>query len=86
MSNLKSDQSCFFKSCFLQAIRQVRLDSQLTQLELAQKIGKPQSFVSKYESGQRGLDFHEVYLICNALNITVNNFTIIFEDYINNSI
>jgi transcriptional regulator with XRE-family HTH domain len=32
----------------------------LTQVQLAEKLGRPQSFVSKYERGERRLDFVEV--------------------------
>jgi transcriptional regulator with XRE-family HTH domain len=38
----------------------------LTQTELAERLGRPQSFVSKYETGERRLDvieFLEVALI-----------------------
>lgn len=80
MSNPELNNELFFKSCFLQALRQVRLNSQLTQAELSYKLNKPQSFVSKYESGERRLDFYELYLICHALNITLSNFIAIFED------
>ncbi len=80
MSNLKLNNDIFFKSCFLQSLRQVRLDAQLTQAELSCKLNKPQSFVSKYEGGERRLDFYELYLICSALNITLSDFIAIFED------
>lgn len=39
----------------------------LTQLEVAQRLGKPQSFVSKYERGERRLDVVEVVEIAAAL-------------------
>jgi transcriptional regulator with XRE-family HTH domain len=32
----------------------------LTQVQLAEKLGRPQSFVSEYERGERRLDFVEV--------------------------
>ncbi|OGB73753.1 hypothetical protein A3K24_02895 [candidate division Kazan bacterium RIFCSPHIGHO2_01_FULL_44_14] len=41
-------------------LRQARLDVGLTQKEVAQKLGKPQSFVSKVEAGQRRLDVLEL--------------------------
>ncbi|AYQ57444.1 hypothetical protein THERMOT_1741 [Bathymodiolus thermophilus thioautotrophic gill symbiont] len=40
----------------------------VTQIQLAMKLQKPQSFVSKYENGDRLIDFVEVYQICQALN------------------
>ena len=39
----------------------------LTQLQLADTLGRPQSFVSKYERGERRLDFVEVLDIADAL-------------------
>jgi len=41
----------------------------LTQIELAQKLGKPQSFVSKYELGERRLDVIEFLEVAEALGI-----------------
>ncbi len=40
----------------------------LTQVEIANRLGKPQSFVSKYESGERRLDVIEFLQICKVLN------------------
>lgn len=39
----------------------------LTQVEVANRLGKPQSFVSKYESGERRLDVIEFMEVCKAL-------------------
>jgi transcriptional regulator with XRE-family HTH domain len=43
----------------------------LTQVQLAEKLGRPQSFVSKYERGERRLDFVEVFEIADALRVDV---------------
>ncbi len=42
-----------------------------TQTALAKKLGVPQSFVSKYESGERLLTFTEVVAICDLLRLPV---------------
>lgn len=42
--------------------------SKITQTELSLMINKPQSFVSKYENGERRLDIVEFVGICAALN------------------
>jgi transcriptional regulator with XRE-family HTH domain len=39
----------------------------LTQQQLADRLGKPQSFVSKYEGGERRLDLVEFMTIARAL-------------------
>jgi transcriptional regulator with XRE-family HTH domain len=41
----------------------------LTQFQLAERLGRPQSFVSKYERGERRLDFVEVFEIAEALHV-----------------
>ena len=43
----------------------------LTQVQLAERLGRPQSFVSKYERGERRLDFVEVFEIAEALRVDV---------------
>jgi transcriptional regulator with XRE-family HTH domain len=44
-----------------------RDDAGLTQQKLAQRLGKPQSFVAKYEGGERRLDVVEFLAIARAL-------------------
>ena len=41
----------------------------LTQVQLAERLGRPQSFVSKYERGERRLDFVEVFDTAEALHV-----------------
>jgi transcriptional regulator with XRE-family HTH domain len=41
----------------------------LTQIELAQKLSRPQSFVSKYELGERRLDVVEFLEVAEALGV-----------------
>lgn len=49
-------------------LREIRKAAGFTQLQLAEKLDKPQSYVSKYENGDRYLDFIEVLAVCNACN------------------
>ncbi len=51
-----------------------RRDSGLRQADLARRLGQPQSFVSKYESGERRLDVLELRQICLALGLTLTDF------------
>lgn len=41
----------------------------LTQAEVSAKLGRPQSFVAKYEGGERKLDVVEFIQVCNALGV-----------------
>ena len=46
----------------------------LTQVEVATGLGRPQSFVSKYERGDRRLDFTEFVEIAGVLGIDISEF------------
>jgi transcriptional regulator with XRE-family HTH domain len=41
----------------------------LTQVALAKKLGRPQSFVSKFERGERRLDVIEFLEVARALSL-----------------
>lgn len=45
---------------FLKRLKQARLDAGLTQAEVAKLLSRPQSFISKSESGERRVDFVEL--------------------------
>jgi transcriptional regulator with XRE-family HTH domain len=45
-----------------------RKRAKLTQVDLAKRLGKAQSFVSSYEAGQRRIDIMEFFLIIEALH------------------
>jgi len=55
------------------------LDAGTTQVQLAEAMRMPQSFVSKYESGERRLDLLEIRDVCNALGISLVDFARRFE-------
>ncbi|MGN2638004.1 helix-turn-helix domain-containing protein [Nocardia takedensis] len=56
---------------FCAVMRRLRVDSGLTQSELAARLGKPQSFVSKYETGERRLDVAEARAVAAALGTSL---------------
>ena len=60
-------------------LREVRTEAGLRQTELAERLRKPQSFVSKYESGERRLDLIELREVCQALGIRLVDFVKRFE-------
>jgi transcriptional regulator with XRE-family HTH domain len=51
-------------------LREERLRAGLTQSQLAAKLSKPQSFVAKYEAGERQLDVIEFVLVTRAIGIS----------------
>lgn len=55
-------------------LREIRIEAGLTQMELAVRIERDQTFVSKYESGQRRLDALELREICQAIGMTLEEF------------
>jgi transcriptional regulator with XRE-family HTH domain len=54
-------------------LRQLRLDVDMRQVDVAERLGVPQSFVSKYESGERRLDVIELVHICDVLGSDVSS-------------
>lgn len=46
----------------------------MTQKDLAELLKRPQSYVSKYESGERRLDLPEIEAICTAAGIDLFRF------------
>ena len=53
----------------VEQLTKLRKEQSLTQKELAERLGKPQSFVSKYESGERKLDVIEFILISQQIGV-----------------
>jgi transcriptional regulator with XRE-family HTH domain len=51
----------------LELLIDARKQAQLTQTQLAAQLRKPQSFVSKYERGERRLDVIELLDVCQRL-------------------
>jgi len=59
---------------FLKLLTQARKTADLTQIELAEKLGESQSFVSKCERGERRLDVIEALAFCKAIGIKFSTF------------
>lgn len=58
----------------IEKMRQARRDSGFTQKQVAEKLGKPQSFVSKTESGERRLDVAELKKFADLYKKKINYF------------
>jgi len=59
---------------FLTRLRQARIDAGLTQAEVAAKLRRPQSFVSKCESGERRVDVVELKELAELYKKDLNFF------------
>jgi len=59
---------------FLELIRDIRQRAGLRQIDVAERLKQPQSFVSKYESGERRLDFLELEQVCEACETDLSDF------------
>ena len=68
------------KPLLLSMLRDLRKGAGLTQVALAESLGVPQSFVSKYESGERRLDLLELQLVCRALEVSLVSFVKRFDE------
>lgn len=61
--NIRLDQ----QKKLLVLLRGLRVDAGLTQTELASRLSRDQTFISKYESGERRLDVLELREVCQAI-------------------
>ena len=61
-------------------LKEARVNAGLNQAGLAERLGVRQSFVSKYETGERRLDVGEVHEICSALGLPFIDFAIAFAE------
>jgi transcriptional regulator with XRE-family HTH domain len=52
-------------------LRQLRREAGLTKVDVATRLDVPQSFVSKYESGERRLDVIELRHVAAAIGTTL---------------
>lgn len=49
---------------FLAELRRARTAAGITQVQAAEKLGRPQSFISNCESGERRVDVAEFLVLC----------------------
>ncbi len=59
---------------FKNRLKEARKQSGLTQTEVAEKLGLPQSYVSKVESGERRVDAVELERLAKIYGKSINYF------------
>ncbi|HBC42285.1 MAG TPA: transcriptional regulator [Pseudanabaena sp.] len=65
MISISSQEYDIFRRCMIAA----RKEAQLTQESLAKSLQKPQSFVAKYENGERRLDVVEFLMVTRVIGV-----------------
>ena len=65
MKSISSHEYDIFRRCMIAA----RKEAQLTQESLAKSIQKPQSFIAKYENGERRLDVVEFIVVTRVIGV-----------------
>lgn len=65
MSSIYSDEY----QLVIKTLRSARIELGITQTQLAESLGKPQSFVAKVENGERRLDVIEFATISCLLSL-----------------
>jgi transcriptional regulator with XRE-family HTH domain len=64
---------------FLQRLRQARRASGLTQAEVAERLRRAQSLVSKMETGEKRVDVVELRAFCEAIGASLVEFVAEFD-------
>ena len=67
------------QKALLSLLRDLRKKAGLRQVDMARALGKPQAFVSYYESGARRLDLLELRQVCGVLRVPLVDFVRKFE-------
>jgi transcriptional regulator with XRE-family HTH domain len=67
------------QKALLLLLRELRTQAGLRQIDVARSLGKPQAFVSYYESGARRLDLLELRQICKIFGVSLLDFVRKFE-------
>lgn len=65
---------------FRRLLVEARKQAGLTQVKLSERLSRPQSFVSKYERGERRLDVIEFFEVARAIGIDPFDFLRVVDD------
>lgn len=58
----------------IQRLKQARVDAGLTQKEVAKKLKKSQSYISKIEAGEQRLDILELHVLAAIYSKDISSF------------
>lgn len=61
-------------ACFVEHLRKARNESGLTQVQVAKKLRRPQSYISTIESGQQRVDVVELQRFAKLYKKDINYF------------
>lgn len=70
---------------FLKTFYSLRVGAGFKQVDLAEKLDVPQSFISKIENGERRIDLIELKQIVEVCGVTLTDFVIEFEKNLDES-
>lgn len=59
---------------FVERLKKARLEAGLTQVQVAKKLGRPQSYISNLESGQQRVDVVELQRFAKMYGKSINYF------------
>jgi len=76
---MKSHELANQRGALGQLLKLIREEKGLLQREVAERLGTPQSFVSKYESGERRIDLPELLRICKVLETPFDGLLVRYE-------
>lgn len=54
-------------------LQELRVSAGLTQVELAKRLNRPQSYISKIEMGERGFPVSELFAYSDALGLSAQD-------------
>lgn len=57
---------------FYQRLRDLRIDHDKSQAEIAKIIGTSQSYYAQYESGKRSIPFERVIMLARYYNVSID--------------
>lgn len=65
---------------FLSLLKELRINANLTQGDVAEALDETQSFISKCERGERRIDVIELRQFCQVIGISLPEFSQLLEE------